>query len=137
MLDVDKSGSGKNISIVLVTFGAKKVRQLPSFFLCWLTLLGQYTFTSLENVDKTMNTIQRVLYGSIGNTSIHQAVEQKDYDKVKALLEYDPTKLNSFNKAEQLPLHLAFSKNDAEMVRLLLDYYGFVSCWFLLFPIAN
>jgi ankyrin repeat protein len=118
----------RTLALLLLHSGRKRFALFFGVVLLQIDLQGrtQYSFGGFENVDRAMNTIQRTLYGSVGNTAIHQAVEHKDYDKVKALLEYDPTKLNQFNKAEQLPLHLAFTKNDAEMARLLLDYYGFV-----------
>jgi ankyrin repeat protein len=73
-----------------------------------------------------MSHIQRVLYGNLGNSAIHVAVEQKDGPRVKLLLDQDATRLNSFNKSEQAPLHLAFLTNDQDMVKLLLEYYACV-----------
>lgn len=41
----------------------------------------KYVFTNFDNLDKTTNVLQRVLFGFLGNSALHQAVEQKDYDR--------------------------------------------------------
>lgn len=89
-----------------------------------LTSERKYTFGSFgDTLDRCFNTLQRTIYGLMGNSALHQAVEERDLVRAKQILDMDVTKLNVLNKAQQSPLHIALIKNDAELVRMLLEYY--------------
>lgn len=89
-----------------------------------LTNERKYMFGGLgEAFDRCYNTLQRTIFGNLGNSALHQAVEERDLARVKQILDLDVTKLNVFNKNREAPLHIAFGKNDTELVRILLDYY--------------
>lgn len=76
-----------------------------------------------DSLDKAFSILQRALYGVQGNSSLHIAVQERDLERAKQILELDPTKLNHYNRNEQTPLHIAIIKNDLDMVNLLLSYY--------------
>jgi ankyrin repeat protein len=89
-----------------------------------LTSERKYVFGSFgDTLDRCFNTLQRTIFGILGNSALHQAVEEKDMIRIKQILDMDVTKLNMFNKSQQAPLHIAFMKNDPELVRMLLEYY--------------
>lgn len=89
-----------------------------------LTSERKYLFGSFgDTLDRAFSTLQRTIFGNLGNSALHQAVEDRDMARVKQILDMDITKLNVFNKSQQTPLHIAFHKNDSELVRLILEYY--------------
>lgn len=84
----------------------------------------KYNFEIMDDLlDKCYSTLQRTLYGVQGNNSLHIAIQEKNMERAKQILDLDPIKLNSYNRNEQTPLHIAIVKNDLDMVNLLLGYY--------------
>jgi len=89
-----------------------------------LTSERKYVFSSFgDTLDRCFNTLQRTIFGNMGNSALHQAVEERDLARAKQILDLDVTKLNLFNKSLQTPLHIALTKNDPELVRLILEFY--------------
>lgn len=84
----------------------------------------KYLIGSLDDsLGKCFNTLQRHLFGVQGNSALHVAVQERNGERVKQILDLDPTKLCYCNKNELTPLTLAVVKNDLDMVELLLSYY--------------
>ncbi|XP_049852546.1 stress-activated protein kinase alpha-like [Schistocerca gregaria] len=84
----------------------------------------KYNFGSLgEYLDRCYHVLQRTLFGVLGNSALHVAVDERNYERVSQILDHDVTKIHVFNSVQQSPLHLAFYKNDVEMVKLILKYY--------------
>jgi ankyrin repeat protein len=84
--------------------------------------------------EKAFKAIQRVVYGPLGNTMLHQAVVQGDKERVESIINRDPYKLAEKNKEGESPLQLAVTRKDLDMVCLLLDYYRsiFIYLFYLL-----
>eukprot|EP01129_Flabellula_baltica_P017031 TRINITY_DN9310_c0_g1_i1.p1 TRINITY_DN9310_c0_g1~~TRINITY_DN9310_c0_g1_i1.p1 ORF type:complete len:835 (-),score=196.53 TRINITY_DN9310_c0_g1_i1:106-2610(-) len=84
-----------------------------------------YLFRNFEDeeTDVAEKSIKRLAFGIPGNTQLHIAVKKSLYDKVRDIIEKDPTGLLQYNLREQVPLHLAIMQNDTDMVDLILGYY--------------
>jgi ankyrin repeat protein len=64
-----------------------------------------------------------VFFGVNENTVLHVAVEQKDHEKIKSVMEREIRLLAKVNRSGQTPLIMACVSNDTKLARLLLDYY--------------
>jgi ankyrin repeat protein/tRNA A-37 threonylcarbamoyl transferase component Bud32 len=103
VLDCDTMPGG---GVKIVTFGNKK-----------------YTLTSFADEERAVRTMQRYIFGHMGNRPLHTAVLNSDFERIGLIVQSDPTKLNDFNREDETPLALAIKKKDEELVRELLKHY--------------
>jgi len=87
------------------------------------TIFNKFTDGPELGCEKALRSIKTILYGQHGNSVIHTAVNELAHNKVKQILSHDISRLYEVNSTGQNPLIIACTKNDYEMVNILLESY--------------